>query len=53
VLVYRNRDHIIDVIVRPPTARAPPAALRTVRSFNVARAAGSGMDSRGTSFYNN
>jgi anti-sigma factor RsiW len=43
-LVYRYRDHMIDVFVRPPTAHAPPAALRTVRGFNVAHAAGSGMD---------
>jgi anti-sigma factor RsiW len=43
-LVYRYRDHVIDVFVRPPTAHAPPAALRTVRGFNVAHATGSGMD---------
>ena len=43
-LVYRYRDHMIDVFVRPPTAHAPPAALRTVRGFNVAHATGSGMD---------
>jgi anti-sigma factor RsiW len=43
-LVYRYRDHMIDVFVRPPTTHAPPAALRTVRGFNVAHATGSGMD---------
>ena len=43
-LVYRYRDHMIDVFVRPPTAHAPPTALRTVRGFNVAHAVGSGMD---------
>lgn len=43
-LVYRRRDHIIDVFIRPPTATAQPAALRTVRGFNVVHAAGSAMD---------
>ena len=43
-LVYRIRDHNIDVFVRPESARAPPSALRTVRGFNVAHASGSGMD---------
>ena len=43
-LVYRIRDHNIDVFVRPESARAPPTALRTVRGFNVAHATGSGMD---------
>lgn len=43
-LVYRIRDHDIDVFVRPASARAPPAALRTVRGFNVVHANGSGMD---------
>jgi len=43
-LVYRVRDHTIDVFVRPQSARAPPSALRTVRGFNVAHATGSGMD---------
>jgi anti-sigma factor RsiW len=43
-LVYRYRDHMIDVFVRPPTAYAPPGALRTVRGFNVTHATGSGMD---------
>jgi len=43
-LVYRVRNHTIDVYVRPEMARAPPSALRTVRGFNVAHATGSGMD---------
>jgi anti-sigma factor RsiW len=43
-LVYRVRDHTIDVFVRPQSARAPPSALRAVRGFNVAHATGSGMD---------
>ena len=43
-LVYRIRDHNIDVFVRPESARTPPTALRTVRGFNVAHATGSGMD---------
>ena len=43
-LVYRYRQHTIDVFVRPESARAPAPALRTLRGFNVARANGSGMD---------
>ena len=43
-LVYRYRDHMIDVFVRPPPVHAAPAPLRTVRGFNVAHATGSGMD---------
>ena len=42
-LVYRYRLHVIDVFVQPESAHAP-AALRTVRGFNVAGAKGSGMD---------
>jgi anti-sigma factor RsiW len=42
-LVYRYRQHTIDVFVRPEPTRAP-SALRTVRGFNVAHASGSGMD---------
>jgi anti-sigma factor RsiW len=42
-LVYRYRQHTIDVFVRPELARAP-TALRTVRGFNVAHVTGSGMD---------
>src|SRR5436190_4471758 len=43
-LVYRYRQHTIDVFVRPETSRAPPSELRTVRGFNVARASGPSMD---------
>jgi anti-sigma factor (TIGR02949 family) len=43
-LVYRIRDHSIDVFVRPESARPPPPGMRTVRGFNVAHATGSGMD---------
>ena len=43
-LVYRYRDHMIDVFVRPPTAHAAPAPFRTVRGFNVVHAVGAGMD---------
>jgi anti-sigma factor RsiW len=43
-LVYRFRNHTIDVFVRPELPRGAPMALRTVRGFNVSHAAGSGMD---------
>jgi anti-sigma factor RsiW len=43
-LVYRYRQHTIDVFVRPESAHAAPTALRTVRGFHVAHASGSGMD---------
>jgi anti-sigma factor RsiW len=39
-LVYRYRDHLVDVFVRPQSTRVAATALRTVRGFNVARAAG-------------
>jgi anti-sigma factor RsiW len=42
-LVYRYREHTIDVFVRPVSARPPPT-LRTVRGFNVAHATGPSMD---------
>ena len=46
-LVYRHREHVIDVFVRPESSR-PLAdvarAPRSVRGFNVARASGAGMD---------
>jgi anti-sigma factor RsiW len=42
-LVYRFRQHTIDVFVRPRSAHAP-SALRTVRGFNIAHATGSDMD---------
>jgi len=43
-LVYRYRQHTIDVFVRPETSHAPMSALRAVRGFNVARASGPSMD---------
>ena len=43
-LVYRYRQHTIDVFVRPETAHAPMSGLRTVRGFNVVRASGPTMD---------
>ena len=42
-LVYRYRQHTIDVFVRPETSHTPIWALRTVRGFNVARASGPSM----------
>jgi anti-sigma factor RsiW len=43
-LVYRYRQHTIDVFVRPETSRTPPPELRTVRGFNVAHASGPSME---------
>jgi anti-sigma factor RsiW len=43
-LVYRYRQHTIDVFVRPETSHAPASTLRAVRGFNVARASGPSMD---------
>jgi anti-sigma factor RsiW len=43
-LVYRYRNHTIDVYVRPEASRWPLSALRNVRGFNVAQATGGGMD---------
>ena len=45
-LVYRHREHTIDVFVRPGTSRAPTPSPspRAVRGFNVARASGPSMD---------
>ena len=42
-LVYRYRQHTIDVFVRPEPAPSK-SAPRTLRGFNVAHASGSGMD---------
>ena len=42
-LVYRYRQHTIDVFVRPGLAHAEPV-LRSVRGFNVAQASGGGME---------
>ena len=43
-LVYRFRNHTIDVYVRPEASRVAPPTLRNVRGFNVAHAEGGGMD---------
>jgi anti-sigma factor RsiW len=43
-LVYRYRNHTIDVYVRPETSRAAPSPLRNVRGFNVVHATGGAMD---------
>ena len=43
-LVYKVRDHTIDVFVRPDTPRISPSPVRTVRGINVAHATASGMD---------
>lgn len=43
-LVYRYRDHVVDVFVRPQSSRVPGAALRTLRGFNVARAVDAAME---------
>lgn len=42
-LVYTHRLHTIDVFVRPEPAPSP-RSMRAVRGFNVAHAAGGGMD---------
>lgn len=42
-LVYRRRDHVIDVFVRPDAVPALPPTVRTVRGFNVAAAKGAEM----------
>jgi len=43
-LVYRYRDHMVDVFVRPRTVASTQPALRTLRGFNVARASGAAFD---------
>ena len=43
-LVYRYREHVIDVFVRPASAALTPSSLSTIRGFNVVHATGSGMD---------
>jgi anti-sigma factor RsiW len=49
-LVYRYREHTIDVFVRPLTGGASPArSLTKLRGFNVAHAAGAGMEWWGVS----
>jgi anti-sigma factor RsiW len=50
-LVYRYREHTIDVFVRPLSsgASAPTPALTKLRGFNVAHATGAGMEWWGVS----
>ena len=46
-LVYRYREHVIDVFVRPASAsavRSSRAPVTSVRGFNVVRAGGAGME---------
>lgn len=43
-LVYRYREHVIDVFVRPESSRPSWVVPRSVRGFNVARATGSSME---------
>lgn len=43
-LVYRRRDHVVDVFVRPEGATTTPATMRSVRGFNVATAQGAEME---------
>jgi len=44
VLVYRYREHVIDVFVRPESPRPVALVPRSVRGFNVTRASGAGME---------
>jgi len=50
-LVYRYREHTIDVFVRPLSGglAAPAPSLTTLRGFNVAHARGAGMEWWGVS----
>lgn len=50
-LVYRYREHTIDVFVRPlaGAATTPTPTLSTQRGFNIAHAKGAGMDWWGVS----
>jgi anti-sigma factor RsiW len=50
-LVYRYREHTIDVFVRPHDGNKPASApaLATLRGFNVAHATGAGMEWWGVS----
>lgn len=43
-LVYRYREHTVDVFVRPDWLRSRMVEPRTVRGFHVLRAQGQGMD---------
>lgn len=51
-LVYRHRDHLIDVFVRPSTPGAAVPPTHTVRGFNVALATGAEMQWLATSDLN-
>jgi anti-sigma factor RsiW len=48
-LVYRYREHVIDVFVRPEPAPSTSPAARSVRGFNVATARGNEMQWLATS----
>lgn len=52
VLVYRHRQHLIDVFVRPEVDAASGPARRTIRGFNVAQARGAEMQWLATSDLN-
>jgi anti-sigma factor RsiW len=43
-LVYRHRNHVIDVVVRPQTGSMASADVHAVRGFNVAAAQGAQMN---------
>jgi anti-sigma factor RsiW len=43
-LVYRYRQHTVDVFVRPDWLRSRMVEPRTIRGFHVLRAQGQGMD---------
>ncbi len=44
VLVYRYREHTVDVFVRPNALRFGALEPRTIRGFHVLRTEGQGMD---------
>jgi anti-sigma factor RsiW len=52
VLVYRHRQHIVDVFVRPEVDASSSAASRTIRGFNVVQATGAEMQWLATSDLN-
>jgi len=43
-LVYRIRDHNVDVFVWPDSSRIRPSAIRAIRGINVAHAIGAQME---------
>lgn len=51
-LVYRRRDHLIDVFVRPEADVPPAPPLHAVRGFNVVAARGGAMEWIATSDLN-